>query len=372
MKRKSARCAYRVHPDEEDEEGWLERERLRVEGKYNQRLAELQCVVTKKKEYEQEGIPRHMLLDYKDICGREVVLNEKIHKYESGLYEEKIMSAYERRKVSNTYKRNMESRTNRVKKMKMSDICEDASSKKRSVNVVDITGQDVDEIRDNSDQVYIVNSAVCPACDESMFREGNLLTCLKCNATSFMIDDTNESMTYDDDMEYSNFTYKRLNHLNEWLNQIQCREHVELSDELLDEVMDVLYEKFNIRDPNKITTCDVREALKALKKRKYYENCVSILSAITNRKPPRLHPSVEAQIRVMFLSVQAGFQKHCPRNRRNFLSYAYVLYKFFELLNLDEYLCYFSLLKGADKLHRQDQIFSKLCEELQWEFIPSI
>ena len=57
---------------------------------------------------------------------------------------------------------------------------------------------------------------------------------------------------------------------------------------------------------------------------------------------------------------------------RNFLSYSYILYKFFELLELDEHLPYLNLLKSRDKLHQQDIIWEKICIDLKWEYIPSV
>ena len=80
----------------------------------------------------------------------------------------------------------------------------------------------------------------------------------------------------------------------------------------------------------------------------------------------------EEQLKLMFLSIQASFDRHCPPDRKNFLSYSYCLFKFCELLGLDSFLSMFSLLKGRDKLHRQDLIFKKICEDLDWEFIPSV
>ena len=73
-----------------------------------------------------------------------------------------------------------------------------------------------------------------------------------------------------------------------------------------------------------------------------------------------------------FIAMQPAFEKHCPKDRKNFLSYSYCLYKFFQLLGFEDYLNSFTLLKGRDKLHRQDQIFRKICVELNWEFVPSI
>ena len=116
----------------------------------------------------------------------------------------------------------------------------------------------------------------------------------------FLIDDSNLSMSYSDDMEYSTFSYKRLNHLGEWLNQIQGREHVELPETLLQDIMKVLYNN-GIRSADAIKITDIRAALKKLKKRRYYENSVSIMARITGKRPPRLHPSIEEQMNYVFV-----------------------------------------------------------------------
>jgi len=74
----------------------------------------------------------------------------------------------------------------------------------------------------------------------------------------------------------------------------------------------------------------------------------------------------------MFREIQQPFQKHCPKYRKNFLSYSYVLHKFIQLLSIDEYLIYFPLLKSREKLYQQDRIWKNICIELGWEFINSI
>ena len=74
----------------------------------------------------------------------------------------------------------------------------------------------------------------------------------------------------------------------------------------------------------------------------------------------------------MFREIQYPFMKHCPKKRVNFLSYAYVLHKFVELLGLDEFKNCFPLLKDRDKLHQTDMIWKNICKKLGWEFIKSI
>ena len=85
-----------------------------------------------------------------------------------------------------------------------------------------------------------------------------------------------------------------------------------------------------------------------------------------------MNRETEEKLRHMFKEIQPSFQKHCPKNRRNFLSYSYVLYKFCELLELDEFLASFPLLKNRDKLYQQSKVWQLICEDMCWEFIRSI
>ena len=74
----------------------------------------------------------------------------------------------------------------------------------------------------------------------------------------------------------------------------------------------------------------------------------------------------------MFREIQEPFEKCKPHDRKNFLSYSFVLHKFCQLLELDELLSNFPLLKSRSKLMQQDQIWKGICRELDWQYIPSI
>jgi hypothetical protein len=96
------------------------------------------------------------------------------------------------------------------------------------------------------------------------------------------------------------------------------------------------------------------------------------LNRINGKTAPVMTREVEEKLRFMFKEIQSSFIKHCPKNRSNFLSYHYVIYKFCELLELDEYLPCFPLLKNRDKLYNQDKIWQLICHDHGWQFIRSI
>ena len=74
----------------------------------------------------------------------------------------------------------------------------------------------------------------------------------------------------------------------------------------------------------------------------------------------------------MFKEIQIPFMNNCPDDTKNFLSYSYVLHKFCQLLELDDLLSHFPLLKSREKLQQQDKIWENICKDLKWQYIPSV
>jgi hypothetical protein len=169
----------------------------------------------------------------------------------------------------------------------------------------------------------------------------------------------------------SYYAYKRINHFNEWLAQFQAKESTEIPTEVYDAILLEL-KKERIMDFRTLKGSKVKEILKKLKFNKYYEHIPHIINRLNGQTAPVMSREVEEKLRYMFKEIQPSFQAHCPKGRSNFLSYSYVLYKFCELLELDEYLPCFPLLKNRDKLYVQDKIWQKICQDLSWEFIRSI
>lgn len=226
------------------------------------------------------------------------------------------------------------------------------------------------EVSDGTPKLALHTRDDCPLCNETLMLINSkaIMTCPSCGYAVTYLDATMSSMSYSDDVEFSSFSYKRINHFNEWLQQVQAKENFEISDEHMQNIMEELY-KQRITTVGQITQKKVREVLKTLKLRKAYEHVAQITCRLTGIKPMRIPSEAEETCRLMFIAVQPAFEKHCPKDRKNFLSYSYCLYKFFQLLGYDQFLDSFSLLKGRDKLTKQDEIFKKICEELDWEFV---
>ena len=116
----------------------------------------------------------------------------------------------------------------------------------------------------------------------------------------------------------------------------------------------------------------MREILKRLNLNDHYEHAPHIIYKVTGIQPPKATREVEEKLRNMFRQMQAPFALYCPTNRSNFLNYSYTLYKCCELLELDDFLPCFPLLKSTQKLREQDEIWRNICNYLNWQFISSL
>jgi len=127
-----------------------------------------------------------------------------------------------------------------------------------------------------------------------------------------------------------------------------------------------------IKNIDNMNLSQIKSILKKLKLNDYYEHIPYIKSQITNKPAPTINRETEDKLKRMFDQIQEPFEKHCPKSRINFLSYSYVLHKFCQLLELDEFIKCFPLLKSRQKLRTQDEIWKKICQECKWEFYPSV
>lgn len=194
--------------------------------------------------------------------------------------------------------------------------------------------------------------------------------CVSCGFECFVLDAISSNMSYTTDVDFTSFSYKRTNHFEQWLQCLQGKETVEIPDEKWKQIMEEFFQR-RILNASLITAKLVREVLKHLKFDKLYKHANYISYRLSGIPPQRLPPKEEEKCRLMFLAAQEPFKRHKGPIRKNFLSYSYCLYKFCELLGCDNILSTFSLLKGRDKLEKQDEIFKKICADLNWEFIPS-
>ena len=230
----------------------------------------------------------------------------------------------------------------------------------------------------NIDDIFLdVNSFVCQTDICQYCYKGELIPLedegiLICNNCSrnipYLIE--NEKPSYKEPpKEVCFYAYKRINHFKEILAQFQGKETTQIPPEVIENIkLQIKKERIEL---DQITNQKTKEILKKLGFNKYYEHIPFIKDKL-GIKPPVMSPELEETLCNLFIELQSPYSKYCPDDRVNFLNYYYTAYKLCELLGETQYLQDFPMLKDREKRVEQDQIWKKICEELDWEFISTI
>lgn len=219
---------------------------------------------------------------------------------------------------------------------------------------------------------FITEADICQSCHKGELipvdHEG-ILVCNSCSRhVSYLIE--NEKPSYKEPpKEVCFYAYKRINHFREILAQFQAKETTQIPPEVIENIkLQIKKERIELKD---LTNKKAKEVLKKLSYNKYYEHIPFIKDKL-GIKPPIMSQELEETLCNLFMEIQGPYAKWCPDNRVNFLNYYYTVYKLCELLDQQEFLPFFPMLKDREKRIEQDQIWKQICKELDWEFIPTV
>lgn len=164
------------------------------------------------------------------------------------------------------------------------------------------------------------------------------------------------------------YAYKRINHFKEIIAQFQAKETTQIPPDVIENIkLQIKKERISL---SKFTNTKAKDILKKLGYNKFYEHIPYIKDKL-GIKPPVMTQQLEEQLCNLFMEIQGPYAKYCPDDRVNFLNYYYTIYKLCELLGQTQFLPYFPLLKDREKQIEQDEIWKKICMDLNWEFIQT-
>lgn len=243
--------------------------------------------------------------------------------------------------------------------------------KQKETNTIKKYLQNVDE-RFLDLEHFIVSTDVCQNCHNGELipidHEG-ILVCNECGCSIRYLVDNDKPSYKEPPKEVCFYAYKRINHFREILAQFQAKETTQIPDEVLENIKcQIKKERIKLEQ---ITNKKAKDILKKLGYNKYYEHIPFIKDKL-GIKPPVMSPELEERLCNLFMDIQAPYAKYCPEDRVNFLNYYYTVYKLCELLDQKQFLPFFPMLKDREKRIEQDEIWKKICNELSWEFIPTV
>ena len=219
---------------------------------------------------------------------------------------------------------------------------------------------------------FVYQTDICNICNKGELiplDDEGILVCTSCSrVVPYLIE--NEKPSYKEPpKEVCFYAYKRINHFKEILAQFQGKETTQIPLDVIENIkLQIKKERIQL---HQITNSKTKEILKKLGYNKYYEHIPFIKDKL-GIKPPIMSPELEEILCNLFVELQSPYSKFCPDDRVNFLNYYYTAYKLCELLGEQQYLEFFPMLKDPEKRMEQDEIWKKICLDLDWEFIPTI
>jgi len=224
-------------------------------------------------------------------------------------------------------------------------------------------------------QDYIINADKCEYCNEGELipqDEEGVLICnnLQCCKFVTYIVDSNKPSNKEPPNEVSYTAYIRLNHFKEILSQFQAKETTQIPEEVIDNIR-ARIKKERITNMKEINYDKMRDILRKLNYNKYFEH-IQYINSLFGVKPPIMNEELHETLCVLFIEIQKPWAVHCPPNRTNFFNYTYTLYQLCVLLDQTQYLPYIPMMKDREKQLEQDMIWKKVCEDLDWEYFPTV
>jgi hypothetical protein len=218
---------------------------------------------------------------------------------------------------------------------------------------------------------FMFQTDICKHCNVGELipveHEG-ILVCNNCSKYVMYLFESEKPSYKEPPKEACFYAYKRINHFKEILAQFQAKETTQIPPEVIDNIkLQIKKERISL---SKFTNTKAKDILKKLGYNKFYEHIPYIKDKL-GIKPPVMTQQLEEQLCNLFMEIQGPYAKYCPDDRVNFLNYYYTIYKLCELLGQTQFLCYFPLLKDREKQIEQDEIWKKICADLNWEFIPT-
>ena len=220
--------------------------------------------------------------------------------------------------------------------------------------------------------LYTFASDVCQHCHKGelvpLESEG-LLICNICSIYAPYLVENDKHSYKEPPKEICFYAYKKINHFKEILAQFQGKETTHIDDELIEKInQQIKKERISLEY---MTYNKMKDILKILGLNKYYEHIAYIKNKL-GIKPPIFTTEFETTLCNLFVDIQAPYSRVCPDYRVNFLNYYYILYKLCELLDSPQYLKDIPMLKDPEKIIEQDEIWKKICYELEWEFVRTV
>ena len=224
---------------------------------------------------------------------------------------------------------------------------------------------------DTSSGIETCDPAICPDCDAEMIisHRESVYICMLCYGIRKYTCMNNIGQQSEEANARAHSEYHRVGHFANYMQMFQAKE----SKDVPKAIMDIVRASIKTMAPPEdgifhIQT--IRDILKQKRLSQFYANATQIWCKINKKPPPTLTPEQEAELYSMFNEIQPAYEKH-NTERTNFVFYPYVFRKFCELQGYTHITGFVTHLKARKRLGSNEQLWKKICKDLNWEFIPT-
>jgi hypothetical protein len=213
-------------------------------------------------------------------------------------------------------------------------------------------------------------SVLCEDCKVELQREDDFL--FVCPLCGFAMKHFASVASYQENARINiaqRYVYDKRAHFGDSIKKFQANQNTTISEKVYSD----LWDKINIHELpiDKLTKDHLYEFLKLTGHSDHYEDVTLIFCELTGKTAPNIS-HLEQQLYTLFDQIDPVYEQVKPPERVNFLNGQFVLFKLLQKL---KYPCReedFYILKTRDKMLEHDQIWKKICEELNWQFISTV
>ena len=157
----------------------------------------------------------------------------------------------------------------------------------------------------------------------------------------------------------------REKYFNDIIDLIQSDQGLDVPPQILLDICNYLIsQNIKLQDINvKI----ISQIIKKLNGRKYADliQTLNIFNKFTN-KIKKMDPSNEELVRLIIRNIRGSYDQCLD------IDYNYFMYKIFELLDLNDYLCFFPMPTNIKKAMLHEQIWKNICAQRYWLYHESL
>lgn len=164
------------------------------------------------------------------------------------------------------------------------------------------------------------------------------------------------------------YIYNRLSHFKSYLKQFSIKPAIpdDIYETIITECQNL---KKNQKKNSRILVLSVLDSLELnlYKRYSYY-----IADKLDGNEPQLVDEETVNKMIDMFGKIEKIYSKYSTGI--NFFSSTYLIGKLLEILDKKQFIKYYDLtcIKSTNIIKKHDEVFKKICEELNWQFIPSI